>query len=1017
MHRLPRSIAAVCLLAASVNATARADEASTSSPDFTREVRPILSRHCFKCHGPDPDTREAGLRLDDPTSATAPADSGETAIVPGKPDASELLTRVFSDDESLLMPPPSAKLPLTAAQKETLRRWIAAGAEYEQHWAFQPPVHGEPPAVKAADWPHNAIDRFVLAKLESMDLKPSPPADRETLARRASFDLIGLPPTPAELDAFLADDAPNAYERYVDRLLESPRYGERWARRWLDLARYADTNGYEKDRPRSIWPYRDWVINALNADMPFDQFTIEQLAGDMLPNATIQQRIATGFHRNTMLNEEGGIDPLEFRFYAMTDRVQTTGTTWLGLTLQCAQCHTHKYDPLPHREYYAIMAMLNNADEPELDIPTPEVSAQREQRQQQIAALIDKLLTKAPADGFAKWLAVERERVIRWRPLRPATAKSNLPLLTVQDDDSVFVSGDITKTDTYELTFAPGAQPITAVRLEAMPDDRLPAHGPGMTYYEGRKGDFFLGEFQLEADGQPVKFASANHSFAKLSIGGGAVSAALTIDGDPETGWSTATREGEPHHAVYRLEQPLTEAGELRLRMLFGRHYAASLGRFRIWVTDDPRANDAREMPAEIESLLLLADADLNPSQARPASPLLPANLGGLSRRASRIDRLKNLPAYPTTLVMHERPPENPRPTFIHKRGEFLQPTDEVQPGVFSSLHALPPGVEANRLGLARWLVARDNPLTSRVVVNRAWAAFFGLGLVRTVEDFGFQGAAPSHPELLDYLAVELMEDGWSMKRLHKRIVMSAAYRQASRVTPELLELDPENVWLARGPRVRLDGEMIRDAALRASGLLSPKLGGPSVFPPQPPGVTTEGTYGKLNWNPSTGEDRYRRGLYTFSKRTAPFAMFTTFDGPTGEACLARRDVSNTPLQALTLMNDVVFQEAAQALGQRLAGHNAGGNAGQLDEDNAARLDELYRRVLSRRPNAAEQATLLGFFDAQRGRLEAGELDAAAILRDAPKIAELPQVDAKDAAAWTLVARIVLNLDEAITKH
>ncbi|MCA9206938.1 MAG: DUF1549 domain-containing protein, partial [Planctomycetales bacterium] len=442
----------------------------------------------------------------------------------------------------------------------------------------------EPPTVKAADWPHNAIDRFVLAKLESMDLKPSPPADRETLARRASFDLIGLPPTPAELDAFLADDAPNAYERYVDRLLESPRYGERWARRWLDLARYADTNGYEKDRPRSIWPYRDWVINALNADMPFDQFTIEQLAGDMLPNATIEQRIATGFHRNTMLNEEGGIDPLEFRFYAMTDRVQTTGTTWLGLTLQCAQCHTHKYDPLPHREYYAIMAMLNNADEPELDIPTPEVSAQREQRQQQIAALIDKLLTKAPADGFAKWLAVERERVIRWRPLRPATAKSNLPLLTVQDDDSVFVSGDITKTDTYELTFAPGAQPIAAVRLEAMPDDRLPAHGPGMTYYEGRKGDFFLGEFQLEADGQPVKFASANHSFAKLSIGGGAVSAALTIDGDPETGWSTATREGEPHHAVYRLEQPLTEAGELRLRMLFGRHYAASLGRFRIWV-------------------------------------------------------------------------------------------------------------------------------------------------------------------------------------------------------------------------------------------------------------------------------------------------------------------------------------------------------------------------------------------------------------------------------------------------
>ncbi|MEQ2009535.1 MAG: PSD1 and planctomycete cytochrome C domain-containing protein, partial [Limisphaerales bacterium] len=954
---------------------------AAAPPDFQREVRPILSRQCFACHGPDEHARKAGLRLDLRESALKPAKSGKRAIVPGKPDQSELVRRITSTDHNKVMPPPETKKQLTPAEMDTLRRWVAAGADYQPHWAFIKPKQAALPKVKQAAWPQNAIDHFILARLEKEGLKPSPPADDYTLVRRIYLDLIGQPPTPEEADAFVKSaqigNRQSAIANLADKLLASPHYGERWARKWLDLARYADTNGYEKDRPRPIWPWRDWVIRALNEDLPFDQFTIHQLAGDLLPPAprhqTLDPLVATGFHRNTMLNEEGGIDPLEFRFYAMVDRVATTGTTWLGLTTGCAQCHTHKFDPIPHTEFYAMMAFLNNADEPDQDLPDAALAEQNRKNLERAAQLLAELPNRFPpskpttpeapktpspsppsgeraavrgqatpalsgpehlAAHFSDWLATERPRVVQWTNLRPADAKSNLPLLTVQPDDSVFASGDITKMDTYELTFRKVPAGVTALRLEALPDDRLPAHGPGLTYYEGRKGDFFMGEFKVFAGGGQLKLVRATESFSKNNFGNAPVTAALATDGNPETGWSTASREGERHEAVFNLAEPLRAAGELRVKMLFGRHYAASLGRFRIAFTTDPRGATASTLPLEAQELLLKPDSQLTAADRAKLREHFFLVAPELKDARVEIERLRKPPTYQTTLVLRERPPENPRPTHRHHRGEFLSPKEAVAPAVLGVLNPLPSGAPTNRLGFAHWLVSPENPLTARVTVNRQWAAFFGRGLVRTTEDFGLQGDAPTHPELLDWLAVEFMKHGWSLKQLHKLIVTSATYQQSSSVGADVRRLassqsaianrqspmtDPDNKLLSRFPRARLDAELIRDSVLRASGQLSPKIGGPSVYPPQPASVTSEGVYGGKSWNESTGEDRYRRGLYTFAKRSAPYAMFNTFDGPSGEACVARRDVSNTPLQALTLLNDTVILEAAQALGRQLA--------------------------------------------------------------------------------------------------
>jgi hypothetical protein len=991
-------VAAVTVLPAHSQTPAPKDP---PAPDFTSEVRPLLARYCFKCHGPDEKTRKAKMRLDLP-------DTPDGVIVPGRPGESELIARVSSTDPDTVMPPPSTKMALTAAQKDLLKRWVASGAKFERHWAFVPPKAAPAPAVKLTSWPRNPIDHFVLDRLEARDLKPSPPANRHTLIRRLSLDLIGLPPTPAEVEAFVNDPAPDAYEKLVDRLLQSPRYGERWARRWLDLARYADTNGYEKDRARIIWPYRDWVIRALNADMPFDRFTIEQLAGDLLPNATPEQVVATGFHRNTMVNEEGGIDPLEFRYYAVVDRVNTTATTWLGLTMGCALCHSHKYDPISQVEYYRLLAFFNNADEPDYAIPDSEVARRRADVEETMAQQTAKLSERFPGGqaalekAFAAWQERESAKAVAWTVVRPSALKASMPYLRLLEDGSVLAGGDQTKSDTYELHFADKIKGVTALRLEVLPHESLPAGGPGRAYYEGPKGDFFLSELALTVNGQAAKFGGASQDYAKGGFGAAKVGAAYCFDNDAATGWSTTDQPGKPHEAVFNFTQPVDLGGDAVIRMLFERHYACGLGRFRISVTTDARRAEATGHGAAVEAIVAKAAKERTADEVRQLLERFLQVAPELANARKEIDQLRaTLPAYQTTLVMKERPPAFPRPTHLHHRGEFLQPKERVEPGAPSALHGFPAGAPRDRLSFARWLVSPDNPLTARVTMNRQWQAFFGRGLVRTLEDFGLQGETPTHPELLDWLALEFMRQGWSLKKMHRLIVTSATYRQASRVTPELLARDPDNRWLARAPRVRLEAESIRDSLLQVSGLLSAKIGGPSVFPPQPASVTKEGVYGAIEWKVSTGADRYRRGLYTFLKRSIPYAMFATFDGVTGETCLARREVSNTPLQALTMLNDLVVIEAAQALGRTLAEA-----PGSVEE----RMAELFGRCLARPPTAAERQALVGFYHAQHKRLQAGTLDAGAI-------AGGKDGNAVERAAWTLTARAVLNLDEMITRE
>ena len=1007
-RRFARCLRAACLALLWVISSA----ALAAGPDFNREVRPILSNRCFKCHGPDEGHREAGLRLDRREDAIGPLDSGNRAVVPGHADSSELVARITSGDPDLVMPPPHTKVTLTADEKRILAEWIAAGAEYRPHWAFTKPVKPTPPAVAKAGWPRGDLDRFVLARLEREGLAPAAEADRAALCRRVHLDLVGLPPTPAELDAFLADETADAYESLVDRLLASPRYGERWARRWLDVARYADTNGYEKDRDRPMWPWRDWVIRALNDDMPFDAFTLRQIAGDLLPGATPDDVLATGFHRNTMINEEGGIDPLEFRHLAMVDRVGTTGTVWLGLTTACAQCHTHKFDPLTHTDYYSLFALLNNADEPEWTIAGEERARHLAATTQQIEDAWRTLPEKWPApppagdapaaeaarraaargSRFEAWNTAESARAVDWRIVRPLGMTSTMPHLVVRADGSILASGDTTKSDVYTIALPAAAEPVRAVRLETLADESLPNHGPGMAWYEGPKGEFFLSEFEVAAGGRRIKVAKVTASFGDPRS---------AIDGEMSSGWSTNGDLGRSHAAVFQLAEPVPAGTALEITLRFERHFACALGCFRISVTSRDGAEATGHSAAE-EAALVKPAAERTADDQNAVFRRFLAAAPELAGPVKEIRRLQDsLRAGQKTLVLRERPADNPRRTHRHHRGEYTQPKEEVSPAVPSFLPQLPADAPANRLALARWLVSPDNPLTARVTVNRQWQAFFGRGLVATLEDFGYQGEPPSHPDLLDWLATAFVDDcGWSLKKLHRLIVTSATYRQSSAAPPALVERDPGNVLLARGPRVRLEAEVIRDSLLEAAGLLSKKMYGPGVRPPQPEGVT-EVAYGNPKWAASGGEDRHRRSVYTFQKRTAPFAMVTTFDGPTGESCLARREVSNSALQSLTLLNDPMFVEVAQSLGRAVLA---------AGPDDTMRLRDLGRRVLSREFDAEESRALLGYLAAQRDRLASGALDAG-------KLAGGGGADAAERAAWMLVARAVMNLDEAIVKR
>jgi mono/diheme cytochrome c family protein len=1012
---------------------ARADETRTDI-EFNRDVRPILSRACFTCHGPDEASRKAGLRLDAREAALQPARSGEHAIVPGEPARSELIRRVTSDDPADVMPPPGAGHELSAAQKETLRRWIEQGAQYQRHWAYEPVRRPEVPALKD-DFhrPRNPIDAFILKRLEEENLPPSPQASRETLIRRLSLDLIGLPPTPEEVDAFVSDTRPDAYERLVERLLASPHYGEHWARAWLDMARYADTNGYEKDERRSAWPWRDWVIRAFNADMPFDQFTLEQLAGDLLPNPTRDQLIATGFHRNTMTNTEGGTDDEEFRVAAVVDRVNTTFEVWLGSTFACAQCHTHKYDPFTQREYYEVFDIFNQTRDrgrtldPILELPTPEQAARKEAILTKIAPLERQLNTQTPEldAALAAWSAKRSENPAadngRWSVLAAAEASATDGVrLERQPDESWLSTGELPDNSDYTLQFTAPSKPLTALRLEALTDDRLPNGGPG----RHEESDFTLTTFSAEfvtPEGESIPI-SFNLAYADFEMSG--YGAARAIDKDANSGWAVAAFEPAnrvSRHAVFVAEKPVEPPAGAVLKVHLRQQSSRAqhlLGRVRLAATDVPREDHAAwaALPAAVRQILAKPASERSDEEQKSLARHYRSIAPELEATRKAIRDLRNeLPRnVPGTLVLEEV--ETRRETRIMLRGNFLNPGDPVSPGVPEILQPSSGPSPTNRLTFARWLTSPENPLTARVFVNRVWASYFGIGLVETSEDFGSQGEPPSHPQLLDWLAAEFMQptaasatgvpaEPWSIKHLHRVIVLSATYRQASEVTPELFERDPYNRLLARGPRFRMSAEMLRDHALAVGGLLNRAIGGPSVMPYQPEGVWNN-PYSSDKWEESSGGNQYRRGIYTFWRRTSPYASFAAFDAPSREVCAERRVRSNTPLQALVTLNDPAFMVAANALAREVLS-----KAGPTTRE---RLEYAFRRVLSRRPSPAETLRLEELLRESLASFESDSEAAAALTSglDQP----LLSLPVSEIAAWQIIANTLLNLDEALTK-
>lgn len=973
---------------------------------FDREVRPVLARHCFKCHGPDEAAREAELRLDLESGAKADL-GGYAAVAPGNPVGSELMKRVRSQDPDLRMPPPESGAALTENEIEILEKWIAAGGNYEVHWAFVSPKRPVIPVVDDASWCNNPIDHFILKRLESMGWKPADVASRESLIRRVYLDLTGTLPDPEVVDRFIAEEDRDAYSKLVDHLLASPEYAERFARPWLDLARYSDTNGYEKDRPRTIWPYRDWVLQALASDMPFDQFSIEQLAGDMLPHASNQQRIATGFHRNTMLNEEGGIDPMEYRYHAVVDRVATTGTVWMGMTTGCAQCHSHKYDPISHTDYFSMFALLNNADEPDVIVEQPQrdqTIARIEARIQQAEAELAQnwlpsyaeflrvengnqngiqetnLEKREVKQAFCDWVRAQVSQTRAWKRLRPVAMESTKPDLRVMTDLSILASGDVTKREVYAVTYRlpDGDPPFTALRLEVLPDPSLPAGGPGLAFYEGRRGDFFLSEMKIQFKQMPVELVQPSHSFGKISVGSGSADARNVIDGEGSTGWSTSGDEGNMNQWVGNFSIPVQGPGELKIQLVFERHFAAGLGRFRFSLSSGKTPAVASRLAGEMYDWHVEESTDISENDYVALQRHFIQTSPVTQSRRKRIDQLHaSLPEQVRTLGMKARTKGAQRVTHRHHRGEYLQPRERVEPGLPSLFADSESDGPANRLEFARWLVSGKNPLVGRVTVNRAWREFFGRGIVNTAGDFGTQSEPPSHPQLLDWLAVELIDSGWSLKRLHRMIVLSATYCQSLR---EPNELDPANRLLGGMTRRRLKAEQIRDSFLSASGLMMRHVGGPSVYPPQPSSVM-QLAYGAPKWKTSQGADRFRRAIYTYSKRTAPFAAFATFDGPSGEICLARRATSTTPLQALTLLNDEMYLEFAQGLAATTL------QAAGQEADPAQIASLMFRRLLARSPNQAELDALAAFHKRHESK---------------------PEV-------WMLLARVLMNTDEAIT--
>jgi hypothetical protein len=1186
-------------------------KAMGSAIDFNRDIRPILSDNCFACHGPDENKRKAKLRLDVKDDAFKPTKSGNFAIVPGDVSKSKLVERVTTKDPDEIMPPPKSGKKLTAQQIDMLTRWIGQGAQWQTHWAFSKPQRPALPQVKNKRWPRNEIDYFILARLEKEGLKPSPEADKSTLIRRATLDLTGLPPTPEEVDAFLSDKSTEAYEKVVDRLLTSPRYGENMARYWLDAARYADSHGYHIDSERSMWKWRDWVVQAFNNNLPYDKFAIEQLAGDLLPTPTIEQKIASGYIRNNMSTGEGGAITEEYQSKYTFDRVETTSTIFLGLTMTCARCHTHKYDPITHKEYYQLYAFFNTLDESVMDgnkpnpdpfikLPAPEQSKRQGFLTNQIAKGQTKL--DAPIPELDKtqlaWQSKWQEKLnTGWTFLEPAVMKSpnfvvasnsvsgtnttntvvaqvtNRVEFKLLEDKSILVQGANPEQDLHKLTIKLDPGTFAALRLEALPHESLPKKGSG----RADDGLFRLSEIEAELV-TPAKEGQTNNKPKKLKFTQ-AISdsdqekndVAKAIDGKPETGWTPDPKTvAEPHVALFLFGEPVkvpTNAelqvslryeaskskrslGHFRLaaaqnqelvellnppkpeawnligpfkstgllagltnsyppekeidlkkeypgvrepikwaakpdfedgkpheivKYLHGVHGVYYLYRtinvpiarkmeitvkadevFKFWVNDKLVAadtNDTKEatLPAKVtvdlkkgENKFLVKivnqvgeafftfTKDLDDTEAVPADV---AAIFATSKKPSAAQQTKlrnhyrrvNSPewkrladdvakmreeesaiekAIPTTMIAKEA--DKPRETFMLVRGEYDKKGDKVSPGVPSILPPLPANVPTNRLGLARWLLDPSHPLTARVTINRFWQQYFGTGFVKTAEDFGVQGDNPSHPELLDWLSTEFLRIGWDVKRFQKLIVMSATYRQSSKLTPFLRTKDPENRLLARGPRMRLDAEVVRDGALAIGGLLVEKSGGRSVKPYQPAGLWEAVSFNNSQkYVPDKGTAEYRRSMYTYWKRQSPPPNLMLFDAPTRETCTVRRLRTNTPLQALALMNDPQFVEASRAFAQRLMIEG--------EAKPANRIAYGFRLATGRKPAGDEVKILLDIFTQELAGFQKDKAAAEKLL-GVGDFKNRSDLDKAELAAWTTIASMILNLDETITK-
>ena len=1134
--------------------------------DFNRDIRPILAKRCFACHGQDADNREAGLRLDDRTAALSKLESGAIALVPGKPERSELIRRITTRDADLVMPPADSGEALEPAEIGLLKKWVTQGAPFARHWSFVNPAKSPLPKVKNAAWSRNAIDAFILARLDTAGLKPSREADKYSLVRRVSFDLRGLPPSPREVEQFLADRSADAYEKMVDRFLADKAYGERWARMWLDLARYADSCGYGSDPLRpNAWRYRDWVIDAFNRNLPYDQFTIDQLAGDLLPKPTLDQQIATAFHRNTMTNTEGGTDDEEFRVAAVKDRVDTTIQVWMGLTMGCAKCHNHKYDPVTQQEYYRFYAFFNQTadrdlpnEDPIIPAPTPEMISATRKIEVEVASLKKQLDTPTATltAAQAKWEARLRATP-KWTTLPAITAKAKSGItLKPLDDGSILASDSSPPNDTYTVTASVPLKRITAVRLEALPDDSLPFDGPG----RGAKGEFVLSRFsaglvpQTELDrsfagryvqisipgamkilhlaevqvfsggknvatlGKARQSSTSNDAPAKLAIDGNTngdffkarstthnvtekdpwwevdLGAAKSIekivvfnrtDGntssrlanfvisvfdkpasdakrqpiwretikaapnpsatyqptgrrevafgiahadatrssfsaqaaiDPKSkgnaGWSAPA--GANGSAIqFVTKAPLAVAAKTSLVVTLDHRHPQlrwTLGRFRLSVTDDARIQQRAGLPVDVLAGIDTPAVKRTPTQVNRLAGYYRSIAPELKSVRDRVAQLeKSKPTYSTVPVMQELPADKRRKTHIMVKGSFLVQGDEVQPGVLAAFHAFGKQSSVNRLGAAEWIVDRENPLTARVAVNRLWANIFGVGLVETEEDFGTQGEMPSHPELLDWLAVHFMDDlKWDTKALLKTILTSAAYRQSSAANARALQVDPSNRLLWRAPRYRLEAEMIRDQALTLAGLLSRKTHGPSVYPPQPPGLWRAAFNGQRTWPTSKGEDRYRRGLYTFWRRTVPYPSMATFDAPSREACTVRRIRTNTPLQALVTLNDPVYVEAAQALARRIVR--------EAKDSTADKARHGLQLCLVRPPEKRQVVAVSRLYESELAHYRK-HLDEAKQIATEP-LGALPEgMKADELAAWTIVANVLLNLDGVLTRN